>query len=69
MNAPTYELVDKGNCWAAVRDGSAVFATWDRDQDPTEGRLGLLEQMSVVVAYHWGRQPRWVPTGTGWRAT
>ncbi len=66
---PQYELVDRGDCWAAVRDGETVFATWDRGADPEKpGEWGLLAQMTRLVQERWGRVPQWVPTGNGWVA-
>jgi hypothetical protein len=69
MSDPTYELVDTGDCWAAVRDGTAVFATYDRDADPLKpGPYGILTCFTQVVQQRWGRTPLWVQTGRGWRA-
>lgn len=69
VSTPTYELVDKGTCWAAVRNGTDVFCTWDREADPLNPNRGLLWQMTTLVQQRWGRVPTWVQTDTGWRAT
>lgn len=68
MNESKYELVNQGTQWAAVRDGTTVFATWDREADPHKPVSGLLAQMTQLVEQRWGRTPSWVQTDTGWRA-
>lgn len=67
MSESTYELVDQGTQWAAMRDGDAVFETWGREYDPHESG-GPLAWMTEFVQWRWGRAPEWVPTSTGWRA-
>jgi hypothetical protein len=64
-----YELVDQGDCWAAVRDGTDVFMTYDRDADPLDpSPYGILTQFTDLVRQRWGRTPTWERTEQGWRA-
>ena len=70
MSNSTYELIDKGDRWAAICDGDTEFASWDREADPLKpAPMGLLNQLSNVVEARWGRRPNWVPITGGWRAT
>jgi hypothetical protein len=65
---PQYELVDRGECWAAVRDGNHVFMTYDREADPLDpSPYGILRHFTDLVEQRWGRTPTWVQTDNGWR--
>jgi hypothetical protein len=65
----TYELVDQGDCWAAVRDGTNVFMTWDREADPLDpSPYGILRTFTELVEKRSGRTPTWERSDRGWRA-
>lgn len=65
---PTFELVDEGYRWAAVRDGDYLLGTWDRAVDPTTPHVGILAQLAAMMEWTRGVVPTWVETDRGWRA-